>query len=150
MLNKDCMENLSWVYDQSSIDWDQLSELYRIAPLGEKPSKDLEVVFSNSKFKCFILDKSKLIGVGRALADGIDCSYICDVAIHPEYQGIGLGRQIIAKLIELSVDHKKIILYANPGKEGFYSKLGFKQMNTAMAIFSNEKYAIEVGLVSST
>jgi hypothetical protein len=46
--------------------------------------------------------------------------------------------------------HKKIILYASPGKEGFYKKLGFKQMNTAMAIFSNEQRAIEVGLLSST
>jgi len=144
------MENLSWIYNQSSIDWAQLSELYRIAPLGEKPAENLKVVFSNSKFKCFIFDKSKLVGVGRALADGIDCSYICDVAIHPEYQGIGLGRQIISKLIKLSEGHKKVILYANHGREGFYNKLGFKQMNTAMAIFSNEQYAIEVGLVSST
>ncbi len=51
-----------------------------------------------------------LIGVGRALADGLDCSYICDVAIHPEYQGIGLGRKIIEQLMHLSKDHKKIIL----------------------------------------
>jgi len=144
------MENFSWIYDQSSIDWNQLSELYRVAPLGDKPAENLKIVFSNSKFKCFIFDQSKLIGVGRALADGIDCSYICDVAIHPRYQGIGLGRHIISKLVELSVGHKKIILYANPGKEGFYNKLGFKQMNTAMAIFSNEQYAIEVGLLSST
>jgi ribosomal protein S18 acetylase RimI-like enzyme len=144
------MGNLTWIYNQSSIDWAQLSELYRIAPLGEKSAETLKVVFSNSMYKCFIFDKSKLVGVGRALADGIDCSYICDVAIHPEYQGIGLGRQIISKLIKLSEGHKKVILYANPGKEGFYNKLGFKQMNTAMAIFSNEQYAIEVGLVSST
>ena len=74
---------------------------------------------------------------------------ICDVAIHPEYQGLGLARDIIQKLIQLSKNHKKIILYANPGKEDFYSKLGFKQMNTAMAIFSNEQYAIDIGLVSS-
>jgi len=52
-------------------------------------------------------------------------------------------------LIELSVGHKEIILSANPGKEGCYNKLGFKQMNTAMAIFSEEQYAIESGLVSS-
>ncbi len=79
-------------------------------------------------------DNNVLVGVGRALADGVDCSYLCDVAVHPEYQGIGLGRDIINKLLELSEGYKKIILYANPGKEGFYSKLGFKRINTAMAI----------------
>ncbi|MFT6153945.1 MAG: GNAT superfamily N-acetyltransferase [Crocinitomicaceae bacterium] len=148
MLNKEIMQNYSWVYDQSGIDWNKLSDLYRIAPLGDKAPNDLEIVFSNSRFKCFIFEDTKLIGVGRALADGLDCSYICDVAIHPEYQGIGLGRDIINKLIELSFGHKKIILYANPGKEGFYKKIGFKQMNTAMAIFTNEQQAIKVGLLS--
>ena len=86
----------------------------------------------------------------RALADGLDCSYICDVAIHPDYQGIGLGKKIIEQLCQLSQGHKKIILYANVGKEGFYQKLGFKKMNTAMAIFTNQSQAIKSGLLSST
>jgi hypothetical protein len=46
--------------------------------------------------------------------------------------------------------HKKIILYANPGTEGFYKKLGFKRMNTAMAIFQDQTHALEVGLVNET
>jgi hypothetical protein len=86
--------DFSWVYDHSEVDWDELSELYRIAPLGEKSPKDLATVFSASKFK--------------------------------------------------------IILYANPEKEGFYRKLGFHKMNTAMAIFRNQKQAIESGVISET
>ena len=106
--------------------------------------------YDQSKTKCFVFDGPKLIGVGRALADGLDCSYICDIAIHCEYQGIGLGSQIVQNLIEQSQGHKKIILYANPGKEGFYSKLGFKKMNTAMAIFRNEDDMIKNGVLSET
>jgi ribosomal protein S18 acetylase RimI-like enzyme len=140
--------NLTWVYEQSDLDWSQLSELYRIAPLGEKSPNDLEVVFSNSRFKCFVYANETLVGVGRALADGLDCSYICDVAVHPDYQGIGLGKQTIETLVGFSTGHQKIILYANPGKEGFYSKLGFRKMNTAMAIFINQEQALESGLIS--
>ena len=140
----------SWVYDHSEVDWEELSELYRIAPLGEKSPENLATVFSNSKFKCFVYSNNTLVGVGRALADGVDCSYICDVAVHPEYQGLRIGKKIIENLVALSEGHKKIILYANPGKEGFYSKLGFHKMNTAMAIFSNQKQAIESGLISET
>ena len=139
---------ISWIHDHENINWSELSELYRIAPLGEKSPTDLEKVFSNSKFKCFIYADNALIGVGRALADGVDCSYICDVAIHPEYQGLGYGKKIIQKLSTLSAEHKKIILYANPGKEGFYSKLGFRKMNTAMAIFKDQKQALASGLIS--
>jgi ribosomal protein S18 acetylase RimI-like enzyme len=141
------MNIFEWIYDDSSIDWNELSQLYLLAPLGNKKAENLKTVFSNSRYKCFVFENSNLIGVGRALADGIDCSYICDIAIHPSYQGMGLGGNIVKKLVALSQAHKKIILYANPGKEGFYKKLGFKQMNTAMAIFDNEEHAIEVGLV---
>ena len=77
----------------------------------------------------------------------MDCSYICDVAVHPEYQGKGLGRQVVMRLVEFSKDHRKIILYAAVGKEPFYLKLGFKRMATAMAIFQNQAQALENGLL---
>ncbi|MBO0797844.1 MAG: GNAT family N-acetyltransferase [Blastocatellia bacterium] len=141
---------LDWIFDQESIDWEELSNLYRIAPLAEKKPEVLKIAFSNSRYMCFIYDQGKLIGAGRALADGADCSYLCDVAVHPEYQGLGLGKEIITKLKELSAGHRKIILYANPGKEGFYKKLGFLRMRTAMAIFQNQERAIEAGLVDET
>lgn len=140
--------NYEWYFDQTKINWAELSELYKIAPLGTKLPNDLEVVFSNSKFKCFVFHENLLVGVGRALADGKDCSYICDIAIHPEHQGRGLGKQVVLNLVRLSQGHKKIILYANPGKEGFYATLGFKQMNTAMAIFQNESEMLKNGTIS--
>ena len=138
----------SWVYDDSAVDWGELSELYRMAPLGEKSPNDLVTVFSNSRFKCFVYADMDLVGVGRALADGLDCSYIADVAVHPDSQGIGLGKAIIERLVALSNGHKKIILYANPGTEGFYGSLGFLRMNTAMAIWHDQEQAIESGLIS--
>jgi ribosomal protein S18 acetylase RimI-like enzyme len=142
--------NLEWIYNSHKVNWDKLSNLYKIAPLGDKKPDDLKIVFSNSMFKCFVYSDKTLIGVGRALADGIDCSYICDVAIHPDYQSKGIGKNIVNKLIKLSKNHKKIILYANPGKEEFYSKLGFDKMNTAMAIFKNKEQAIKEKLTTKT
>jgi ribosomal protein S18 acetylase RimI-like enzyme len=140
--------DFTWHFDQNKINWNELSELYKIAPLGTKLPVDLKTVFSNSKFKCFVYEKKRLIGVGRALADGKDCSYICDIAIHPDYQDRGLGKEIVLNLVRLSQGHKKIILYANPGKEGFYAKLGFKKMNTAMAMFQNEADMMANGTIS--
>ena len=64
-----------------------LSELYRIAPLGDKDPDDLArpVCSANSMLKCFVFDEELLVGAGRA------------VAVHPDYQGQGLGKAIIAK-----------------------------------------------------
>ncbi len=141
---------MQWIYTDEPIDWTELSNLYRIAPLGDKKPEDLKRAFTNSMFKCFVLNDGLLIGTGRALADGVDCSYICDVAVHPDFQGRGLGKAIIGKLKELSSGHRKIILYARPGKEGFYKSLGFLPMLTAMAIFHNQEGAIKGGLVEDT
>jgi ribosomal protein S18 acetylase RimI-like enzyme len=126
-----------WSYSIDTLDWQELCDLYRAAPLGNKSAENLKIAFANSMFKCFVYDDGKLVGAGRALADGIDCSYICDVALLPSYQGHGLGKQIVSYLMEQSNGHKKIILYSVPGKETFYEKFGFKRMLTAMAIFEN-------------
>jgi GNAT superfamily N-acetyltransferase len=135
------------VDSDDSIDWDELSELYRIAPLGDKPPDALRTVFGNSRFKCFVLDGGALIGAGRALADGLDCAYIADVAVHPAHQGRGLGQAIIRQLVAAAEGHRKVILYANPGKEPFYEKLGFLHMNTAMARWNDPAAAIESGVL---
>ena len=141
---------LEWKETLHGVDWHELSALYRAAPLGEKNPADLEKVFSNSMFRLFVYDSGRLVGVGRALADGADCSYICDVAVLPTHQGIGLGKEIVSKLVALSAGHKKILLYAVPGKEPFYRRLGFKRMTTAMAIFENQSRALERGLINET
>jgi GNAT superfamily N-acetyltransferase len=138
---------MQWVFDQDTIDWTKLSELYRIAPLAEKRPDDLRRAFSHSMYKCFVFDDGVLVGAGRAVADGVDCSYLCDVAVHPKLQGKGLGGAIVDKLVELSAGHGKIILYANPGTEAFYRKRGFLPMKTAMAIFKDRDRAISRGLV---
>jgi predicted N-acetyltransferase YhbS len=142
------VDDYSWVDDISAVDWDELSHLYRIAPLGDKPPDALETVFGNSMFTCFCHAGDVLVGAGRALADGLDCAYIADVAVHPEHQGRGLGQAIIRRLVSSANDHKKIILYANPGTEGFYDRLGFLRMNTAMAIWHDPTRAVESGILS--
>ena len=138
---------LEWTYSSENVDWEELYGLYLAAPLGHEATSDLKVAFSNSMFKCFAYDSGRLIAVGRAVADGRDCSYICGVAVHPDRQGNGIGKEVVSRLITLSKGHKKIILYAAPGKEPFYRKLGFKRMATAMAIFQNQSQALEEGLL---
>ena len=140
---------VEWTDALDTVDWDELSELYRVAPLGTKLPAALRTAFGNSLYCCFVRDGGRLVGVGRALADGTDCSYICDIAVVPDYQGTGLGKQIVARLVELSRGHKKIILYAVPGKEPFYRKFGFLRMRTAMAIFENQALAMERGYLDA-
>ena len=136
---------IQWSSSTDSLDWAELSELYRLAPLGNKSPAWLQTAFSNSMFKFFALENGALIAAGRAVADGVDCSYICDIVVHPSHQGRGLGREIIERLVAASRGHRKIILYSVPGKEHFYRRLGFRRMRTAMAIFDDADKAASNG-----
>ncbi|MGW7824341.1 GNAT family N-acetyltransferase [Streptomyces puniciscabiei] len=142
------MDGYSWAYCTDDVDFDELSQLYRVAPLGDKSPEELVTVFGNSMYACFVHADGALVGAGRALADGVDCAYIGHVAVHPDHQGRGLGSGIIRRLVELAQGHKKIILYANPGTEAFYSRLGFLRMNTAMGLWTDSSRALEIGLLS--
>jgi GNAT superfamily N-acetyltransferase len=134
-------------HDLTGIEWAELSELYRLAPLGNKPPERLEVVFGNSMFRCFLRLDGRLVGAGRALADGLDAAYLADIAVHPDHQGRGLGQAIVRDLVRQCEGHRKIILYAHPGAEAFYRRLGFLPMTTAMAIWQNPTAAVGAGLL---
>lgn len=140
---------IRWGDDLADIDWDELSELYRLAPLGDKPPAELRLAFDNSMFFVFAFDAGRLVGAGRALADGCDCAYLCDIAVLPSHRGRRLGRQIVERLVSLSRSHRKIILYCVAGMEGFYEAIGFRRMTTAMAIFEDQAGAAARGLITS-
>jgi len=58
--------NITWKNNTETLNYKELSNLYKIAPLGNKSPELLEKVFTNSMFKYFLYDDKKLIGVGRA------------------------------------------------------------------------------------
>jgi hypothetical protein len=63
---------------------------------------------------------------------------------------MGLGKQIIERLMAKSQSHAKIILYSVAGREPLYAKFGFLRMKTAMAVFRNRQAAIDSGLLSES
>jgi predicted N-acetyltransferase YhbS len=142
------VDGYAWQYSIADVDFDELSELFRVAPLGEMAPDELATVFNNSRIVCFVYFDGALVGAGRVLADGVDCAYLGHVAVHPEHQGRGLGSGIVRELVERARGHKKIILYASPGAEAFYGRLGFLRMETAMGIWREPGRAIEAGLLS--
>ncbi len=81
---------------------------------------------------CFIIakDQGKIIGMGRAISDGVSDAYIQDVVVYSEYRGQGIGGRITQKIIDFLRAHniQWIGLISEPGYENFYENLGFAPM----------------------
>ena len=138
---------MEWTDTIDDVNWQALSELYRLAPLGNKSPDWLRRAFGNSMFRCIVREQGRIVGAGRAVADGVDCSYLCDIAVLPSHQGQGLGKRIVQRLVDASRGHRKILLYAVPGREPFYRGFGFRRMRTAMAIFEHPEQAAANGYI---
>jgi len=117
----------------TEIDWDQAAEIFRRAPLGEREPEKLACAFRSSYAYVFVYDDETLIGLCRALCDGEYQAAIYDVVLLPEYQGKGIGKEMV-QLLYNQLPVENIILYAVPSHEAFYRKLGFKKMLSAMGI----------------
>lgn len=99
--------------------------------------KSAQRSLDNSLFHVAIYDNSQLVGMGRVVGDGVMYLYIQDVAVDPDYQGLGIG-DVIMTAIEnyLSITVIKgatIGLLAAQGKEAFYARYGYiERPNTSL------------------
>lgn len=67
------------------------------------------------------------VAFARATGDGVFNAVVWDVVVEPSFQGMGLGRAVMERLVaELrGMGVSNIALYAEPRVVGFYRPLGF-------------------------
>jgi GNAT superfamily N-acetyltransferase len=68
--------------------------------------------------------EGRLIGFLRGLSDYCYRCFVADLAVSTEFQGQGIGREIIRFTRELAPG-ARIFLFSAEDAEGFYQKLGF-------------------------
>lgn len=127
---------LKIITDCSDIDWQIIADSLKNVGMAYHAPAVHQRAFEASHTTVFIYENSQLLGFGRALSDGEYQGAIYDVAVLHEVQGKGIGK-IIIETIKEALPSCNLILYATPGMEGFYKKLGFGLMKTGMAIFTN-------------
>ncbi|MBB4035816.1 ribosomal protein S18 acetylase RimI-like enzyme [Dysgonomonas hofstadii] len=138
--------NLRYRENCNNISWERVAALLQEVDMSFTTPEIHRVSFEVSYAVIFVFDENKMIGMGRILSDGVRQSAMYDIAVDPYYQGFGIGQEIVKRLLE-KTPGCNCILYASPGKEGFYRKLGFKKMKTGMVLFSNPERMADDGFV---
>jgi len=116
------------------IDWMEVRHCLRTVDMAYRDPELHRQAFNNSYAVVFLREGKRLIGFGRAISDGAYQAAVYDVAVLPPYQRQGLGTLIMERLLVRLADCN-VILYANPGREDFYLKLGFRPLLTGMGKF---------------
>ena len=91
---------------------------------AEKPD-ELYNALMNSHALITAWDGDRLVGLGNAISDGFLVVYYPHLLIHPEYQGKGIGKKIVAKMQEKYVGFHMQMLVADGKAIEFYKRLGF-------------------------
>lgn len=126
--------NLKIQTNCKNINWNEVRNIIKTVGMTYVDTEIHRKSFQNSKIVIFIFDNNNLIGFGRAISDGVRQASIYDVAVLPEYQGKGIGKLILENIIS-KLPSCNFILYASPGKEGFYESIGFGKLSTGMGLF---------------
>lgn len=138
--------NLKIKLGTKDINWQTVVELLKETGMGYRAADVHRRAFENSHTVVFVFDNDLLVGFGRAISDGEYQAALYDIAVSPDYQGLGIGKIIVQNIIN-HIPNCNFILYASPGKEKFYEREGFKKMKTGMARFVNEVRMKEKGFI---
>ena len=72
-------------------------------------------------------DNEKLVGLGNAISDGILVVYYPHLLVLPEYQGRGIGMQLMERLMAKYDGFHQQMLVADGRAIEFYRKCGFQR-----------------------
>jgi len=91
---------------------------------AEKPD-ELYQALINSHSLITAWDGDKLVGLGNAISDGHLVVYYPHLLVHPEYQGKGIGKMMVARMHEKYGAFHMQILVADGKAVDFYERVGF-------------------------
>ena len=103
-----------------------------------RTEKDLRIMLANSDVIVSCWDKDELIGFGRANSDKVYRAILWDVIIANEYQGRGIGKALVMKILSSrkikNVEH--IYLFTTNCSD-FYQSMGFKLCKNKSTLMKN-------------
>jgi GNAT superfamily N-acetyltransferase len=96
---------------------------------GNRPSPTaLLRIFNGSDHIVLARDDSSgdIIGYITAISDGVSCAYIPHLEVRPDWQGQGIGSELVSRLLA-QLNHLYMIdLMCDPDVQPFYERLGMR------------------------
>jgi GNAT superfamily N-acetyltransferase len=93
-------------------------------PTHPSPERHEQILRGSSKV-WFVFNGERCVGFINALSDGVFYAYIPLLEVLPEYQGRGIGAELVRRMDETLKDHYALDLVCDPSLAPFYQRGGF-------------------------
>lgn len=121
---------------QKDLPIDQVVTLYKSVKWSSAEKPDLLLkALKNSHTVITVWDGEKLVGLGNAISDGYLVVYYPHLAVHPEYQGKGIGMEIVKRMQKKYHGFHQQSIIADGRAIEFYKKCGFVKAGSCKALW---------------
>ena len=121
---------------------DAMIELYIDSTLGERrPVDDRERMarmLEEADLVVTAWDADLLVGISRCVTDWAYCNYLSDLAVRADYQGRGIGKELVRRSRE-ATPAATVILLAAPKAVDYYPKIGMTRHDSAWVLWPGEE-----------
>ena len=126
-------EDFNFMFSQERpLDLIELEQLLQSVGWSRRPVRRVKKALEHSLLKVGLWQHDpkfpRLVGFARCTGDGLLHATVWDVAVHPVYQGFGLGKELMSYVIK-SLKRKgieRVYLFADPGVVAFYKSQGWQ------------------------
>lgn len=98
-----------------------------------------EDALAGSLFGVVALEEGQVVAMGRAVGDGAMFFYLQDIAVDPAWQGRGIGRRVVERLIAQvrarAPGPAFVGLFATEAARTLYARLGFAVHQELIGMF---------------
>ncbi|HMQ78219.1 MAG TPA: GNAT family N-acetyltransferase [Ignavibacteria bacterium] len=114
---------INYNYDIAGLSKADLEPFFEDWQKKPEPAKRLEIL-RNSDHVIIAMDGTRIAGFINAVTDNTLSAYIPLLEVIPEYRNMGIGTELVKKMLEQLKDYYMIDLCCDEHLEGFYKKLG--------------------------
>lgn len=123
--------NVDYSIERRTPNLEEYLHLRKTAGLTPFSRAAAEMGLKGTIFAVVVLHDGQAVGMGRLIGDGGCFFQVTDIAVHPDHQGRGLGKLIMAAVMEHVNSNLSatafVSLIADVPANRLYEKVGFKE-----------------------
>ncbi len=127
----------------NDLDVEQVIALYQASTLADRrPVKDrarIEQMIAGASLIVSAWDGERLVGLARTLTDFSYVAYVADLAVCPDHQRQGIGRELLKRTRQALHPETMLVLLSAPQANQFYQRVGFDHHPRAWRLLPGEE-----------